>query len=174
MILYVLLGVGKANVVVPIIMRSNRATDKKGGEHKVIFGCQKSRKYTGVGNGCCSATSSKKRNCQFKLRASTLIDARDCRVRVRCGLHNHDLHTMLTNLTFLGHLIKEERCMVREHTKLNDVPRDSYAALTLSLSLSPARVSPNPLSCSLAPLLWLGLGCASSTCVSGFGRSWLC
>lgn len=102
----------------------------KGKKSKIVLGCERHGRYVGVDIGCSRARSTKKCGCLFRLKATPLNPPDwDWKVRVTCGIHNHEPHRTCPGLAIFGRLNKEERSLVEEHLMLNEKAQNSLEAI---------------------------------------------
>lgn len=75
------------------------------------------------------ATGSKKYECPFKLRGTTLKKAIGMILKEMCGYHNHDLEKTLVGHSYIWWLSAKEKSLVGEMTKSMVKPRNILVTL---------------------------------------------
>ncbi|XP_073219630.1 uncharacterized protein [Cicer arietinum] len=117
--------IGRENGILIVIIRSDKATGKRGRKEKLILGCERGGRYKSKSTVTCSH----KENCPFTLRCIPLSVGEGWKISVRCGTHNHDLLDTVTGHSYLGRLNEEERKFVNDMTKYKLAPRFILNAL---------------------------------------------
>ena len=121
-------SVGVQNGCVIVILRS----DNGGIGRKIMLtlGCERSEKYKAYKAELKrKMTATKKCECPFRLRGRPLKNGEGWKLKVLCGLHNHERAETLVGHAYPGRLTIEEKSLVEDMTKNMVKPKNILLTL---------------------------------------------